>query len=125
MKFGNESTKDGLNSLIAFKQKSENYGPMNSLINYMTEHGFKCEFHICECLIYLKEYKEALARLESLKDTLIDRIGKESINPLFKDTVYSKKKLYLSKSKEYIEKIGKLLERKGKQEAEDKLGQND
>ena len=56
-----------------------------------------------------------MVRLESLKDRLIDRIGKESINPLFKDTVFSKKKLYLSKSKEYIEKIGKLLERKGKQ----------
>lgn len=36
---------------------------MNSMISYMTEHGFKCEFQICECLIYLKQYKKAKKRL--------------------------------------------------------------
>jgi len=45
-----------------------------SVINVITEHGFKCDFHICECYIYLKNLKEAKKRLQKLKDQLIDRI---------------------------------------------------
>jgi hypothetical protein len=41
---------------------------------------------------------------------------KEAVSPLFKDTVYSKKKLYLSKTKEYIDKISKLVEKRANQQ---------
>jgi hypothetical protein len=41
---------------------------------------------------------------------------KEALNPLFKDTVYGKKKLYLAKAKDYIDKVSKLAEKGANQQ---------